>query len=180
VPQGDGLGHPPLVALGVITKPHGVRGQVRVRPHNPATATLGSLDAVTLRAPDGSLRQLGVEAVGGTADAPILTLTGVHDRDAADALRGSEVCVPRPALPPPGPDEWYVADLIGLKVRDAQGTVLGEVQDVASYPSIDCLRVRSADGVREVPMVEPWLVSVDLAAGEVRVGPWHDLPVERA
>jgi 16S rRNA processing protein RimM len=168
----------PTVVLGVIARAHGVRGEVRLKLHNPASTTLGAVRTVTLRPRDGEAREVAVEAVRGTADAPILALAGVHDRDAAEALRGAEVAVPRAALPQAGEGEWYVVDLIGLRVRDAQGTLVGEVEDVVAYPSVDCLRVRSGDGVREVPMMEPWFEDVDFEAREVRVGSLEDVPVQ--
>jgi 16S rRNA processing protein RimM len=166
------------VVLGVIARPHGVRGEVRMRPYNPGSTVLWSVAQVCLCAPDGSDRTVALRAARGTPDSPILALEGVEGREAAEALKGTEVAVPRSALPSPEPDEWYVVDLIGLRVTDPGGTVVGEVEDVISYPSIDCLRVRSEGGVREVPMTEPWFQGVDLDAGEVHVGPLDDVPGE--
>lgn len=167
-----------LVVLGVVGRPHGLRGEVRVRPHNPGSELWPSLRQVWLRLPAGTVRQVGVARMRQGERGLVLALDGVEGRDAAEALRGAEVCAPRSAFAAPGEDEWYVHDLIGLSVRDEGGNVVGEVSDVIAYPSVDCLCVRAEDGaVREVPMMDPWLLEVDLEAGEVRVGGLEDVPV---
>lgn len=169
----------PTVVLGYVARAHGVRGEVRLKLHNPESNTLADLEEVILRPRDGGApRPWRVHRVRGTPQAPILTLEGVGDRAAAEALCGAEVTVPREVLPDTAEDEWYVVDLIGAQVRDEGGRVVGEVEDVISYPSIDCLRVRCPDGVREVPMVEPWLVAVDASLGEVHVGSLADVPLQ--
>lgn len=171
--------HGPMVVLGVVARAHGVQGEMRLKAHNPGSTTLFGVDRVILRPRDGGEpRPWGVRHVRGTAEAPILALRGVDHREAAEALRGAEVAVPRAALPHTAEDEWYVVDLIGLRVCDERGTLVGQVEDVISYPSIDCLRVRGPEGVREVPMVDPWFVGVDFEAGEVRVASVDDVPRE--
>jgi 16S rRNA processing protein RimM len=108
-----------------------------------------------------------------------MTLEGIDGREAAEGLRGVELAVPRAELPEPTEGEWYFVDLIGLRAVDARGEAVGEVIDVVSYPSIDCLVVRMADGIREVPVVEPWLVAIDVDGGRVTVGDIADFPIQR-
>ncbi|MEM1417027.1 MAG: ribosome maturation factor RimM [Myxococcota bacterium] len=166
----------PLVAVGVISRPHGVRGALRIHPYNDESELWSrKLAAVWLRAPDAEdERRMAVTSCRRAAKYAIVELEGVAGREGADALRGHEVSVPRSALPDIDEDEFYFADIAGLPVLRA-GEAVGEVVRVLQYPSIDCLEVRSPDGVREVPVLEPWLEGIDEAG--VHVGPWDDLPV---
>jgi len=124
------------------------------------------------------VREIALDARPGPRGTPIARVEGVDGRDAAEALRGAELCVRRGDLPPAGEGEWYHVDLVGLAVYDAAGERRGEVTAVIPYPSVDCLEVASDDGVREVPMADPWLVSVDLEAGRVVVEGLEELPLE--
>lgn len=167
-----------LVALGVIGRTHGVRGDVTARLHNPDSEALDAVKRVTLRR-GTETRELRIEMARPKGDAGlILHFEGVNTVELAEALKGSELCVPRAALPVTRENEWYQIDLIGLRAEDAAGAVLGEVIAVRDYPTVDCLVVRSEDGVREVPMGQPYLVSVDVAGGRVVMGEWGDLDVE--
>ncbi|MFW5920878.1 MAG: ribosome maturation factor RimM [Polyangiales bacterium] len=172
-----------LIALGVLTSPHGVRGEMRMRVHNPDSELvwrLDELERVWLRSSaDEPPREASVASVRRGPKGPLVTVQGTEGREAAEGLQGLELCVRRQDLPPLGDeDEHYVVDLVGLRVRDEEGTVVGEVAGVESYPSVSCLRVRSDDGEREVPMVAPWLERVDVEAGEVVVGALDDVPVQ--
>lgn len=166
------------VALGAIARPHGVRGEVRVYRYNPESRLLLEQPRVWLggEAEPRPVRVLGARAHG---EMVLLTLQGVGDRDAADALRGVEVFVPREALPAPDEDELYHVDLLGLDVVDAAEAPVGTVSDVIRYPSVDCLLVRSEDGDREVPLLPPYLVDVQLDRRRVVVAHLEDLDITR-
>lgn len=168
-----------LVVLAVVTRPHGVRGELRVHLHNPDSTVLYDRDTVLLRH-RGEVREVEVvESRRGPKGAMLLSLAGVEGREAADALRGAELCVPRRDLPPAGEGEWYVIDLVGLEARDGAGRTLGEVVDVIPYPTIDCLRVRGEGGVREVPLNDDFVPEVDVRGGFVVLAGFDELPIER-
>ncbi len=165
-----------LVPVGVISRPHGVRGALRVHPYNAESQVFRSpLEALWLRAPDAAeARRVALVSCRRAAKYAIVELEGVAGREGADALRGHEVSVPRASLPELEEHEYYFADLAGVPVRRGDETV-GEVLRVLRYPSVDCLEVRSPDGVREVPVLEPWVERFTDDA--VHVGEWDDLPV---
>ena len=94
---------------------------------------------------------------------------GVDDRDAAEALRGTEVWVPRAVLPPPAPGEYYWVDLEGLRVVNAEGVALGTVSHLFSTAANDVLVVQG-ERERMIPFVQPdFIRSVDFDAGVVTV-----------
>jgi len=163
-----------LITLGRVAGPWGVKGWIKVTPYADTPADLCGLTPWSLRRGEtwqeyevAEARPHGVRVVA--------RLVGCDDRDAAAALKGSEIAVPRDALPAPGADEYYWADLIGLKVVNLQDEVLGEVAGLMGTGANDVLRVTGmrgdAQGGRErlVPCVAHVIREVDLSRGEIRV-----------
>ena len=99
----------------------------------------------------------------------IATMPGIEDKDAADALRGVDVLVPRSALPPPAPGEYYWVDLEGLRVVNVEGADFGVVSHLFSTGANDVLVARG-ERERMIPFVQPdFIRSVDFDAGIVTV-----------
>lgn len=166
-----------MVRLGVIARPHGVRGEVRVHPYNQESELLNEVRTVHLVNEDGSSRRARLKRVRRAPKVWLAKFEGVNSIEEAEPLRGVYVALPRDRLPALDEGEFYLRDTVGMAVvRD--GERLGEVIEVMLYPSIECLRVAFDDGVREVPAMRPWLKRVDTEAREVRVGDLSDLPVE--
>ena len=152
-----------LVELGRVTRPHGIRGEVRVQLHWAGSDTLEQVREVTLCRGTEALGVRRVEAARRVDKAMLLRFAGVCDRDAAEALRGLAVCVPRESLPAPDEDEYYLCDLVGARVVAPSGTI-GEVTEVRVHPSVDTLVIRSPEGkLFEQVIAEPWIVRVDTA-----------------
>lgn len=165
------------IALGAITRPHGIRGEVRVHLFNEDSNLL--LEQRVLYLGLEASEPNAVESIRRMPKGALLKLRGVDDRDGAEALRDVELCVERDALPDPDPDEVYLADLVGLEVATLDGEIVGEVVDIMNYPSVDCLRVRVEEGYREVPIIEPWIVEIDLDGGLIVVESIEELALER-
>ena len=98
----------------------------------------------------------------------VAKLKGCEDRDAAARLRGREIAVLRDDMPRPAANEWYWADLIGLKVVNVAGEDLGRLARIVETGSNDVLVV---EGERErlIPFIEEVVREVDLAAGVMRL-----------
>jgi len=168
-----------LVAVGVVARPHGVHGELRVHRLNPESTILFEVRRVVLRR-EADIREATIRGSRlGPKGAVLMIVEGVRDRDAAEAMRGTELCVPRSALPPTEEDEWYFVDLIGLAAETEDGTRLGDVVDVVEYPASICLAVRQGDEVREVPLGDPYLIGVRLEEGRVILSPIEDLPARK-
>jgi len=166
-----------LVELGVITRPQGVRGEVRVHPFNPDSDLLAKLEEVVLVDESGTTRTMKVRASRRAPKAFLMSFEGIATRDDAETLRGLFVSIPREALPPADDDEFYLVDLPGLAVVQGE-TRVGEVLRVLEYPSMECIEVEFEDGLREIPLIEPWILEVDLDEGVVRIGDCSDVPVK--
>jgi 16S rRNA processing protein RimM len=167
------------IELGVIAKPHGVQGEIRVHVFNPESTMLAQLAEVFLIGEEGEEPALvEVESTRQGPKALLMRLAGVGSRADVEALRGYTLCVPREALPELEEGEYYHADLIGLEALDGDEAV-GEVVDVIDYPSAECLKIQRPDGYIEVPMLPRWLDRVDVEAGKVHLKDLDDIPLQR-
>jgi 16S rRNA processing protein RimM len=158
------------VALAEIARPHGVRGEVRLKLFNRASNVLLERDEVLVRMPDGEEHEVSVDRARRADDAILMKLYSVDDRDRADELRGALVCVRRRDFPEADEGEFYTIDVIGAEAR-MNGEPLGVVVDVAQYPTLEGLVVRAADGQGdwEIPLTETYIGKVDLEGRVVEV-----------
>jgi 16S rRNA processing protein RimM len=168
-----------LIPLGVVTGAHGVKGTLRVKLYNPQSGLLAERrdKPVRMVGPETQpVRSRVVLEVGtGPAGVLLVKLEGCGDRDAALALRGAELCVPRSELPALAPGELYFCDLVGLQVRDRAGMAVGRIEAVLDYPAASVLQVATGDAILEVPLREPYFVEAQLEAGLVVLDRLEDL-----
>ncbi len=157
------------VALAEVARPHGVRGELRLKVHNPDSRVLLDRPAIRLVTADGAVREARFEAVREVPGALLARLAGVADRDGAEQLRGAQVEVSRSLLSPAEDDEYYCCDLEGCDVI-CGGEPIGRVEHVASYPTCDALVVlRKGKARLEVPLVPRYIESIDVAGGRIEV-----------
>jgi 16S rRNA processing protein RimM len=156
------------VPLAEVARPHGVRGEVRLKLFNKTSDTLLAMDEVLVRLPDGEEHEVSVERARRADDAILMKLYSVDDRDRAEELRGALVCVRRGDFPPAEEGEFYAVDVVGAEARLAGGARVGEVVEVLSYPSVEALLVRPDDGLGdwEIPLTEQYVGEID-APGRV-------------
>ena len=158
-----------LVKLGRITRPHGVKGELRVVLYGRDPDNLIAQEEVWLVGTEGP-RPGRMEWVRPVSGGALVKLLGVDDPEAGRRLAGIEIAVPRAALAEPEDGEYYWVDLIGLKVRDESGAELGRVVDLMETPAHDVLVIEDGRGGETlVPAVEPLVTRVDLAAGIITV-----------
>jgi 16S rRNA processing protein RimM len=157
------------VPLAEVMRPHGVSGEVRLRPFNRDSDLLLDVDEVLVRFPEGDEQEVSVDGARRANDAILARLHSVDDRDRAAELRGAVLCVRRKDFPPLGEGEFYACDIEGARVVVDGGEELGKVSALRTYPSIDVLVIAAADGGKpwEVPLVESLVKHVDVAAGLV-------------
>lgn len=158
------------VPLAEIARPHGVRGEVRLKVFNKTSDVLLEQDEVLVRLENGEEHEVSVEAARRADDAILMKLYSVDDRDRADELRGAQVCVRRRDFPPLEEGEFYTVDIIGAEAR-LRGERLGEVTELMSYPTLEVILVRLDDGKGfwEIPLTETYVGKVDTGARTVEV-----------
>lgn len=158
------------VPLAEIARPHGVRGEVRLKLFNKASDVLLDQDEVLVRLTDGEEHEVSVVSARRADEAILMKLFSVDDRDRADELRGALICVRRRDFPATAEGEFYTIDIVGAEVR-MNGVKLGVVTDIMSYPTVETLIVRGDDGEGdwEIPLTEMYVGKVDTAARVVDV-----------
>jgi 16S rRNA processing protein RimM len=151
------------VTLAVVAGAHGVTGEVRLK------LFAASVDSLSRHAQlQVGERTLTLKSVRPGATA-IARFAEISSRDAAEALRGQLVTVPRSALPPLAEGEYYHADLIGLPCRSAGGAPLGVIVAVENFGAGDLIEVETPEGRRALVPFKPGVA--DLGADEVIIDP---------
>lgn len=150
------------VLVGEIGRPHGVRGLVRLRAFTEDPAALAAYSPLT---DEAGTRRFALTLKGGD----IAAIEGVADRDAAQLLTGTKLYVERDRLPAPAEEEFYLADLIGLRVADAAGEAIGTVRAVEDHGGGPFLIVQGPAREHLLPFTRAVVPVVDVAGGVVTV-----------
>ena len=131
------------ILVGKFGAPHGVRGEIRLKSFTEVPDAIGGYKTLATEA------GAPVEIVSLRPQKAMLIarLKGCDSREAADKLNGVELFIDRSELAEPeDEDEFYLADLIGLEVRDPQGERIGDVAAVHDFGAGDILEIRPVDG----------------------------------
>jgi 16S rRNA processing protein RimM len=162
------------ICVARIGAPHGIKGEVKLWSFTADPVAVK--DYGPLESEDGSLR-FEIEAVRSAKDHLVARLSGVHDRDAAQRLTNVRLYVPRERLPPPAPEEFYHADLIGLRAESHDGTELATIVGIHDFGAGDLLELRPLGTSRTVlmPFTETTVPVVDIAGGRIVIDPPEDL-----
>lgn len=160
-----------LVELGRIVNRHGIRGELRLLPHNPDAAGVLALSTLLLTRDDGSVERRRVISSRPHKHFVLVTMEGVSSANDADALVGCGVAVPRADLPPLEAQAVYHIDLIGCAVHTTGGELLGTVREVIVTGSNDVCVVRGGGREVLIPMTADVIASLDTAARTIVVHP---------
>lgn len=161
--------HP--VVLGRLTRPHSIRGEIRVDYYADSPLLLDK--PLLLRAGEGSARPVTVASWRTWRDQLIIRLEGVCDRSAAEMLRGQELLIDAVHLPETDPDEPYLHDILGLPVLlTATGESVGVLDDVLFPAGQEVWSIRSAGGHEILfPAVPEFVDKIDIQAGRILITP---------
>jgi len=156
------------ICLGQIGAPHGVRGEVRLRSFTAEPAAITAYGP--LESEDG--RVFTIETLRPAKDFFVVRLSGVTDRGAAERLTNTKLYVPRERLPDPkAQDEYYHADLIGLRVVDCTGQPRGTIIAIHNFGAGDVIEVRpqTGDKTQMLPFDAATVPEVNIAGGRIVV-----------
>lgn len=158
------------ICVGAITGSFGVRGEARVKSFCADPTAIGDYGPLTND--DGS-RSFTLTITRPVKGGFAVHLSGVTNKEAADALKGTRLYAPRDALPALPDDEFYHTDLMGLTVMDTGGEELGQINAILNHGAGDLLEVRKRGrkGTTLVPFTLEIVPTVDIAAGRVVVDP---------
>ena len=155
--------------MGMLGRPHGVKGDLHFRPHNPSSRAFDHVRQVQI-VRDGAGRNYDVTLMRPINDGYIIHLAGVDGRDAAATLTLGEVRVPRATLPPLAPGEYFVEDIVGCAVENHDGRPLGVVRGTLWNGAQDVATIDGPDGrERLIPLVPDFVLNVDAPARKMQV-----------
>jgi 16S rRNA processing protein RimM len=156
-----------------------VTGEISLRPYNPQGRSLAALRRIIV-VRGGRREERDVTGCRAVEGGYLMRLAGVADREAAAALTLGEVRVPRTALPPLEPGEYYVEDVPGCAVEDEGGRALGVAVGTFWNGAHDVLTVVDQEGQegeagkeRLIPLVPAFVLTVDARGRKIRVR-WDD------
>ena len=155
--------------MGRIVAPYGLKGWVRIEPYSAVPDSLSAYSSWWVGR-NGDWRKLEVAQSALQHGASLVArFAGCAERDAALALKGSEIAVEREALPQNAVNEFYWADLVGLKVVNAKDEGLGMVAELFDNGAQPVMRVVDGETERLLPFVEQVVRQVELAEGRIHV-----------
>jgi len=160
---------PKLVCVAAVATAHGVRGALKLKCFTEDAASVAAYGPLL----DEQGRELfSVEVLAPAKGGVIVQAEGISDRDAAEALKGLRLYVPRERLPEPEEGAFYYEDLIGLAVQDTAGAALGRVTAVHDFGAGEVLEYRGPDGASGmIAFTRNLVAEVDLEAGRITVRP---------
>lgn len=152
-----------------------MRGEVRVKAFGDEPLSIG--DYGRLFASDG--RYFEIERIRPGKSILIAKFRGVDDRNAAEALNGTDLFIERSALPAPDANEYYHADLLGLEAYDPAGNLVGTAVAIHNFGAGDILEIAPRRGPSLLlPFTDASVPAIDLAAGRIVVAPPTETEVE--
>ena len=158
-----------LLQVGIITSTHGVRGEVKVYPTTDDPRRFRRLREVVLDTGREKLN-LEIEGVKFFKQFVILKFKGLDNMNDIEKYRQKSLYVTRKNAVRLQRDEYFIADLIGLKVQDEDGTELGTVKDVIETGANDVYEVEMADGRSLLlPAIKQCILNVDVEKGMMQV-----------
>lgn len=162
---------PDYVIIGRITKPHGVRGAVKVEPITDDPNRFSLLDKVYVGSEDKPGDAVDIERVQFQNKLLILSLANVTSREAADALRGKYLHIPAAQALDLPDGSVYIYDLIGLKVVTNKNEFVGTVKDFQEYPANDMFVIENDGREYLIPDVPDIVQDVNIEDGTIIINP---------
>lgn len=162
------------IPLGVVGRPFGIKGEIKLKPHNPDTTWFDHAEGAWIRESESS-EPVFYPLVRSRRHKGfiLLTLKGILDRDQAERFKGSELVVPEARLEPLSENEYYWYQLIGLRVEDTEGKHIGEVVRMeATAPSVDgndVFVVRGDKGEILIPASDPPVKDISREKGRMLI-----------
>lgn len=158
-----------LLQVGIITSTHGVRGEVKVYPTTDDPRRFRRLKEVVLDTGKEKMN-LEIEGVKFFKQFVILKFKGLNNINDIEKYRQKSLYVTRKNAVRLQRDEYFIADLIGLKVQDEDGKELGTVKDVIETGANDVYEVEMADGKSLLlPAIKQCILNVDVENGTMQV-----------
>jgi len=160
---------PDFVIIGKITRPHGVHGTVRVVPITDDPQRFQLLSKVYINKKNDSRILYNIVNLQITNRYVLLNLQDINTRNDAEILRDCYIEIPRQECLPLPEGRYYYFELVGFSVVSSQGMVVGELENIYSYPANDVYVVKNNKKEILIPAVDEFIENIDYEAGIITI-----------
>lgn len=165
------------ILLGAVLGAHGLKGEVKVRTFTENPDRLGAYGPLH-DAHGRSYTVVGMRVLDGTS--AVVQFDEIAERTAAEAIKGQELFVVRTALPQTEAEEFYHADLVGLRVEDAEARLIGHIRGVHNFGAGDVVDIERTDGAEALlPFNRQFVSAVDIDAGRIVIAVPEEIDARR-
>jgi 16S rRNA processing protein RimM len=161
--------------LGRLGRTKGLSGEIYLDLYNPESDTLKKGSSVRVGSSPTEAQALEVKEIRVQSGRRALRFSGIGTVEEAKALVGLEIYIPRKDLAPLKKGEYYVSDIVGLRVESAEGEELGTLTSVMPTSANDVYVVKGPGGERLLPAIRGVIVKVDLENGKLIVNPPEEI-----
>lgn len=162
-----------LITMATVSGTHGLKGALKLTADTESATIFGSGQRVTFTLLSGHQKKYTINEVKPLGrKSQLLFLDGIANREAAEALKGANVQIPRADLPELEDGSYYWCDLIGLEVIDARRGYLGRLSSILQTGANDVYVVKAGERETLVPVIKSVIKKVALKEGRIEV----DLP----
>jgi 16S rRNA processing protein RimM len=167
-----------LIAVGVFGAAHGVRGEIRLKTFTADPAAIAAYGPLCDAAGACVFDIVALRVL--KDDLVVVKLEGVADRDAAERLEGVELFARRESLPATETDEFYHADLVGLKAVSTEGGEIGRIVALRNFGAGDILEITPTGGgdTMLLPFTKAVAPIIDIAGGRIVIAPPREIEGE--
>ncbi len=156
-----------VLEIGKVTKPQGIRGEVRIQPETDTPEDFLSFRHAYVLTADGTRYPVLRSRVHDHVI--VASLDGIRTRNDAEKIRNCMVCISRKDAPEPDEGSYYIADLIGCTVLDTEGRIYGQLEEVMQPGGNDVLVIRDGGAEYLMPMIRALNHQIDLDAKRITV-----------
>lgn len=162
----EGTKGPSFIVVGLVGRPHGLRGEMRLQPDTDFPERLFALTQVTLLK-NGESMEVGVVSIRPHGTGMLLKVEGIDTIAGASRWRDAAVAVRRETAAPLDAGRHFVSDVLGLRVETEDGNFLGTVAEVLRTGSNDVYVVRAEKREVLVPAISTVVLAIDVAAARI-------------
>ena len=151
-----------FILLGTVTKPHGIKGELKVRTYTETPGNISRYRRLYLSSDNGKTRVPYTNSLAKVSgNSVILRLEECSTRNHAEQLSGMQIWLPSSDLLPVGEDEFYLYTLEGKQARTVDGLILGKIKAIVCTSGQDILVIQDAQKEYLVPLVRQFIVAID-------------------
>ena len=157
-----------MYLIGIIVKPQGIKGEVKVKPVSPDPDRFYDLEKVNIGLK--KIQTYSIENIRISNSFVFLKLAQIDSRNDAELLRGKEILISEDQLIDLDEGEYFVHDLIGCQIISEDGLIIGEIDDIIQSSSNDIYLVKNRKGHEYlIPAIADVIQKVDIQAKQVTI-----------